>query len=178
MSTIRVLQGVGTGPTALAAYDAALAEAGVHDYNLVEVSSVVPADAALTVADSAPDLGPVGNRLTVVQSEATVAPSSAGDNAEVGAGAEAGADESSADRAVAGIGWARSADGPGIFYETAGDDEETVRESIRTGLDHGVSLRNWSVADSDVVIEGADARPNAHATAVVLAAYGRSEPIL
>ncbi|MEF8907067.1 MAG: pyruvoyl-dependent arginine decarboxylase, partial [Haloarculaceae archaeon] len=40
MSVIRVVWGSGTGPTGTAAYDAALAEAGVHDYNLVTVSSV------------------------------------------------------------------------------------------------------------------------------------------
>ena len=48
MGTIRVVRGTATGPTATASYDAALAAANVHDYNLVSVSSVIPADAYAT----------------------------------------------------------------------------------------------------------------------------------
>jgi arginine decarboxylase len=40
MGSIRIVRGTATGPTAMAAYDAALAAAGVHNYNLVSVSSV------------------------------------------------------------------------------------------------------------------------------------------
>lgn len=71
MNTIRVVPGTGTGPTALAAYDAALADAGVHNYNLIRVSSVVPAESRIEVLDTAPDLGPAGNRLTVVEARTT-----------------------------------------------------------------------------------------------------------
>jgi len=118
MSVIRVVWGSATGPTATAAYDAALAEANIHNYNLVTVSSVVPADPPLEVVGTAPDLGPVGNRLTVVQSKATVSP-----------------EES--EPAVAGIGWARSDSGRGIFYEEAGSDHESVSEAIEAGLAAG-----------------------------------------
>ncbi|PSP40313.1 pyruvoyl-dependent arginine decarboxylase, partial [Halobacteriales archaeon QH_10_70_21] len=74
MGTIRVVWGTATGPTAMASYDAALAAANVHDYNLVSVSSVIPADATVEVVGEAPDLGPAGERLTVVEGRATVAP--------------------------------------------------------------------------------------------------------
>ncbi len=57
MSTIRVVWGTATGPTALAAYDAALAEAGVHNYNLISLSSVIPTEPAIEVTGTAPDLG-------------------------------------------------------------------------------------------------------------------------
>ena len=67
MDTIRIVWGVGDGPTEMASYDAALADAGVHNYNLVTVSSMIPAGAEIEVADTAPYLGPPGNRLTVVQ---------------------------------------------------------------------------------------------------------------
>ncbi|MFC6727007.1 pyruvoyl-dependent arginine decarboxylase, partial [Halobium palmae] len=67
MSTIRVVAGVGTAPTEMASYDAALADAGIHNYNLVPVSSVVPGDATVAFVGTAPDLGPAGNRLTVVE---------------------------------------------------------------------------------------------------------------
>lgn len=159
MSTIRVAWGTATGPTAMAAYDAALAEANLHDFNLVTVSSVVPAGADVAVVGTAPDLGPAGDRLTVVQSRADREP---------------GATEPG----VAGLGWARSADGPGILYEATGTDPDVVRERIKAGLEHGVDLREWDVADSDVVVREVEPDHTAHATAVVLAAFGESEPIV
>jgi arginine decarboxylase len=158
MSTVRVAWGSGTAPTAMAAYDTALSAAGGHDYNLVTVSSVVPADATLEVAETLPDLGRAGDRLTVVQSRAARAP-----------GADA--------PGVAGLGWALSADGPGVLYEASGADVAAVRTEIRAGLDHAVGLRDWSVADGDVVTETVEPTPADHACAVVLAALGSGEPI-
>ena len=160
MGTIRVVWGAATGQTAMASYDAALAGANVHDYNLVQVSSVIPAGASLEVADEAPGLGPAGQRLTVVQSRDTVAPA--------------------ADRpAVAGIGWARSADrGPGIFYEAAGGTAAAVREEIEAGLDHGTSLRDWTVAERQTEVRATDDDAEAFTTQVVCAVYGDADPIV
>jgi len=159
MGVIRVVWGTATAPTAMSSYDAALAAADVHNYNLVPVSSVVPADATVEAVGEAPDLGPTGERLTVVEGRATVAP---------------GTD----DRAVAGLGWVRDADGPGLFYEASGTDSEAVRREIADGLAAGRELREWSFDDegSRVVATGADAE--AYATAVVLAVYGESTPLL
>ncbi|MFB6074277.1 MAG: pyruvoyl-dependent arginine decarboxylase [Haloarculaceae archaeon] len=156
MSLIRVVRGTATGPTELAAYDAALAEAGVHNYNLVTLSSVIPAGPAIEVVGEAPDLGPPGQELRVVQSAATAAPG---------------------ERAAAGVGWARTADGPGIFYEVDGADQAAVRAEIREGLAAGRELRDWAFETESVVVESAG-DPDAHAAAVVLAAYGESRPVL
>ena len=159
MSTIRVVWGGATGPTAMASYDAALAAAAVHDFNLVTVSSVVPADVPIAVEGTAPDLGPAGERLTVVQSRDTVGPE--GERP-----------------AVAGLGWARSADdGPGIFYEAAGDDEAAVRERIEAGLDYGAGLRDWDVAERTVEVRSSEAALEGYTTQVLLAVYGDSDPI-
>lgn len=158
MSTVRIAWGSGTGPTEMAAYDTALAAADAHDYNLVTVSSVVPADASVEAVGTLPDLGPAGDRLTVVQSLASRAP-----------GADA--------PAVAGLGWALSADGPGVLYEASGRDAPEVRAAIQDGLDHAVGLRNWTVVESDVVVERIEPAPDAFGCAVVLAALGRGEPI-
>ena len=159
MSTIRVVWGGATGPTAMAAYDAALAAANVHDYNLVTVSSVIPAGPDLEVVGTAPDLGPAGNRLTVVQSRETVAP-----------GSDA--------PAVAGIGWARSASGRCIFSEATGGDPGAVRETIESGLAHGRGLRDWEFVASDVLVRETPPDPEAFTTTVVCAVYGESTPIL
>ncbi|MFB6097247.1 MAG: pyruvoyl-dependent arginine decarboxylase [Haloferacaceae archaeon] len=156
MTTIHVAGGVATGPTAMASYDAALAEANLHNYNLVPVSSVVPADATVERVESAPDLGPAGNRLTVVQARATT----------TGPG-----------RVSAGLGWT-TGPGPGLFYEAAAEaDAETIRERVEQGLAAGRALRDWEFEDERVEIASVDAEAGVYTTAVVLAAYGESEPI-
>jgi arginine decarboxylase len=159
MATIRVVWGTATGPTAMASYDAALAAANVHDYNLVTVSSVIPAEATVDPVGTAPDLGPAGEALTVVQSRRTVGPEEAGP-------------------ASAGIGWSREPDGPGIFYEAGGDDPEDVRRRICEGLADGRRLREWDFDAEEVVVKTADADPDAYTTTVVVAVYGDSWPLL
>lgn len=156
MSTIRVVWGTATGPTALASYDAALAAAGVHNYNLVTLSSIIPAGPAIEVVGSAPDLGPPGAALEVVQSAVTAAPG---------------------ERGAAGIGWARSEGGPGIFYEVEGTDPDAVRAEIREGLAAGRELRDWAFVGEDVHVESV-APEDTYASAVVLATYGESRPVV
>lgn len=159
MSTIYVVRGVGTAATAMASYDAALSAANVHNYNLVTVSSVIPAGATVERVDTAPDLGPAGNRLTVVESRATVA-------------------RGAADRVCAGVGWT-TGPGPGLFYEASGTTPETVRETIEIGLSEGRSLRDWTFDAEDVAVASSEVSDaDRYTTAVVLAVYGRSEPIL
>lgn len=159
MGTIRIVWGTATGPTAMASYDAALADANVHNYNLVSVSSVIPAVATIDVAGEAPDLGPAGERLTVVEGRSTVPPDGA-------------------DTAAACLGWTREADGPGIFYESSGTTPEIVRRRVETGLDSGRALREWDFGDDDHRLVVADADPEQYTTALVLAVYGESEPIV
>jgi len=159
MSTIHVAGGVGVAPTAMSAYDAALADANLHNYNLITVSSVIPADATLELVDAAPDLGPAGNKLTVVQGKTVAGP------------------ESDGEPIATGIGWA-TGPGPGLFYEASGTDPEAVEAEIRRGLDAGCELRDWEITDRDVHLSTADPVAGSYTAAVVLAAYGRSEPIL
>jgi arginine decarboxylase len=164
MASIHVAGGVGVAPTEMAAYDAALADANLHDYNLVTVSSVVPADATVERVERAPDLGPAGNRLTVVQSKRVVAPD------------ELDADDAPAE-IVAGLGWT-TGPGPGLFYEVSGTDPEAVRKRIHEGLDAGGELRDWELPDRELHLESAVPVADAHTCVVVLAAYGHSEPIV
>ena len=59
---IRVSTGSGAGPTRLAAFDTALFDAGVAGYNIVRLSSVIPAYAEVReVAGSDQITGAVGN---------------------------------------------------------------------------------------------------------------------
>lgn len=158
MSMIRVVWGSASAPTAMASYDAALAAAGLCNYNLIPVSSVIPADVTVEPVGTAPDLGPAGNRLTVVEARATTA----------GPG-----------RVSAALGWARSETGPGLFYEAAGEtDAEDVTRRVREGLTAGQKLREWSFDEPTTRVESASVDSGTYTTAVVLAAYGKSEPIV
>lgn len=158
MGTIRVVWGTATGPTKIASYDAALAAANVHNYNLVTVSSVIPAATPVEAVGTAPDLGPVGNRLTVVEARHT----------DTGPG-----------HVSAGLGWATSNGGPGLFYEASGvADEADVRERLQRGLDAGRDLRDWAFTDEQYQVVTTEAAPGTYTTAVVLAVYGQSEPIV
>ncbi len=167
--TIRVVTGTGAGPTTTAAYDAALLDAGVGNYNLVTVSSVLPAGATVEAPGTAPSLGATGDRLTVVQARAV------------------------GDRVGAALAWGRTPDGEGLFYEGSarvdpgtasvdGDDldERALREAER-GLTAGFDARDWTVADRDSIAgdavppdpdPDADADTAQHAAAVALAVYG------
>jgi arginine decarboxylase len=158
MSTIYVAAGTGSGPTEVAAYDAALADAGVHNYNLVTVSSIVPSEATVTDVDVVPDRGPAGDRLTVVEARTTTA---------------------AAGPIAAGLGWA-TGPGPGLFYEAVGSDADAVRREIRDGLDAGRNLRDWTVTEESTLVATATGTsdPDEYVTALVVAAYGESEPIL
>ncbi|ELZ11049.1 pyruvoyl-dependent arginine decarboxylase [Halovivax asiaticus JCM 14624] len=159
MSTIRVVWGSATGPTEMAAYDAALVDAGIENYNLVAVSSVIPAGVPVVAVGTAPDLGPAGERLTVVEGRARAAgPTSVS----------------------AGLGWVESIDdGPGLFYEAAGEaDPDDVERRVREGIGAGADLREWDLGEANVHVEQARAESGAYAAAVVVAAYGESEPIV
>ncbi|MFP8956006.1 pyruvoyl-dependent arginine decarboxylase [Natrialbaceae archaeon A-CW3] len=159
MSTIRVVWGSATAPTKMASYDAALADAGVENYNLVAVSSVIPADAEVDPVGTAPDLGPIGDRLTVVEARATTA---------------------SVGTASAALAWVQSdrGRGPGLFYETAGEaDHESVEARVLEGLSAGQGLRDWAFDEPEVRVETVSGTVEGYATAVVLAVYGESEPI-
>lgn len=156
MSVIRVVWGTDSGPTELAAFDAALAAAGIHNYNLLTLSSVIPAEPSIEVVGTAPDLGPAGEELHVVESAATAAPGEA---------------------AAAGIGWARSESDRGIFYEVDGEDPEDVRAEIERGLAAGRELRDWTFVEEDVIVRSVEADEE-YASAVVCATYGRSRPAL
>lgn len=158
MAQIRVAWGTGRGPTRLSAYDAALAEAGVHDYNLIELSSVIPADASVEEVGTAPDLGPGGNGLHVVEASAV---GSRGPQSAV-------------------LAWAYSPDGPGLFYEAgASEPVDAVVDEALTGVEAGVELRERPYGEPETRAVTVDADDvEGYAAAVAIAAYGESEPLL
>lgn len=121
---IKLSAGIGTGPTKLAAFDAALNHAGVANYNLLRLSSVIPPKTTIKVASKALTKlpGNWGDRLYVVMAEERVDTP----NAE----------------AWAGIGWVQDKKtGKGLFVEHEGNSETSVRQDIKQSLEALMATR-------------------------------------
>lgn len=115
--TIRVSAGTGTGRTTLAAFDAALADAGVSNFNLVRLSSIVPPGSRVLEVDGDDQLrGDHGDAMYCVYARAHA----------LLAGHEA----------WAGVAWSRRDDGSGagLFVEHEGPS----REQVSTDLTHSL----------------------------------------
>lgn len=154
---IQIATGAGIGPTELAAFDAALLDAGIANFNLIYLSSVIPPMCQIEISpdDVAQVEGVWGDRLylVVAQERAT----------------EPGRE------AWAGIGWVQDEeDGSGLFVEHHGDSELIVRSDIERSLGalcsgRGVELGLVRMAVRGVRCEGEPA------CALVAAVFG-TEP--
>ncbi len=110
---ITVRSGSGTGRTLLSAFDNALQGAGVADFNLVTLSSVIPP--ASRIRNVAGVLsGGHGDLLFCVRAQAFA--------------------ERPGDEAWAGLGWCVDETGGGLFVEHHGDSEQSVVEQIELSL--------------------------------------------
>lgn len=114
---IRISRSQGSGPTRLAAFDAALVAAGLENFNLVPLSSIIPVGSSVEVVAPADQLrGVHGDLLYCVYaaSYATVP------------GTEA----------WAGIAWGLRYDesGSGLFVEHAGPTEQAVNADLSATL--------------------------------------------
>jgi arginine decarboxylase len=149
---IRVFSATGTGPTPLAAFDRALQGGGVHDTNLIVLSSVVPKGATVTRGTAEAGEFTVGDRLFCVMAEQRA----------IEPGGEA----------WAGLGWAVDPGGRGgLFVEGHGHSEHQVRFDLEQTLDALVADRPWiDPATKDLELSGAtcDGHP---VCALVMAIY-------
>ncbi len=127
---IQLSEGVGNGPTELAAFDQALVHAGVANYNLIYLSSVLPPDSNVTVARQPVkpvNIGGWGDRLYVVMAQKRTSQR----NQEVWAG----------------IGWVQDPKTKqGLLVEHEGTSESEVREDIHHSL--AALARNRNMAFS------------------------------
>jgi len=118
--TIEVTSGAGSGPTTLAAFDAALQDAGIADFNLIPLSSVIPRGSevrtsGIRTVDRLPRTPRWGDRLYVVLAAAPV--------------------EKPNEEAWAGLGWVQvAATGEGLFAEHHGASEHQVAADIHATL--------------------------------------------
>lgn len=117
MLSIRVSGGAGAGRTPLSAFDAALRAAGVENFNLVRLSSVIPPRAEVReVAGDDQLRGDWGDRLYCIYAEQHAAVRG--------------------EQAWAGIGWVFRSDAGagGLFVEHSGPSREFVQQSITDSL--------------------------------------------
>jgi arginine decarboxylase len=122
--TIRVSAGTGAGRTTLGAFDAALAAAGVSDFNLVRLSSVVPPGSRILEVPGPEQLrGDHGDALYCVYARAHAS--------------------LPGHEAWAGLGWSLRDDGSGagLFVEHDGPSHEQVTTDLRHSLEDLAATR-------------------------------------
>ena len=152
---IRIATGTGIGPTPLAAFDAALGDAGVANYNLICLSSVIPPHARIERARHVTRTEDYGRRLYVVLSQMR----------ETRAG----------HRACAGIGWLQQhQDGRGLFVELHDSRRDRLQHDIErtlTSMQHQRGVR-YGAVDSMIAEARCERDP---VCALVIAVY-KCEP--
>jgi arginine decarboxylase len=118
---IILTQGQGSGRTPASAFDAAMLDAGIGNYNLVRVGSAVPPGSAVTAAKYEPPSGQWGNRLYVVLASGVALITQT--------------------EMWAGIGWVQAKDGRGLLVRHTDPSQENVVNEIQTSLTDMVGRR-------------------------------------
>lgn len=154
---IRITSGVGSGPNTLAAFDGALRAAGIANFNLLRLSSVIPTGAVLerpTGASPSP-AGGWGDRLYVVLAELRITDPS--------------------HEAWAGIGWVQDDEsGRGLFVEHEGYNRAEVERDIEASLASLCAGRSQSFGPPQMHVVGT---PHlGQPTCALVAAVYESEP--
>ena len=122
---INVSRGTGSGPTPLAAFDAALVDAGVANYNLLCLSSVIPPNAVIRHSKPTARSDDFGRRLYVVMSQMRQCEPRR--------------------QAHAGIAWIQEGDsGLGLFVELHDENRDRLEHDLHRTLE---SMRRHRDAD-------------------------------
>lgn len=111
---IHIVAGVGVGPTELAAFDEALIMAGIANFNLIYLSSIIPPGSEIVESPYTQASDEYGQRLYVVMAKKT--------------------EWRSGQMAAAGIGWVQYKDGRGLFVEHSGADPGLVESQLTDTL--------------------------------------------
>jgi arginine decarboxylase len=131
MMEITICSGTGTGETTLAAFDNALKNAGIYNYNLVKLSSIIPPRAVIKTGKYEA-VDEFGNKLYVVLAEERT--------------------DLLGRSIAAGIGWYQWDDGRGVFAEhhdiiealNAKEAEKNVQKKLETTVRNLCEFRNIS----------------------------------
>lgn len=151
--------GIGEGPTKLAAFDSALNNAGIANYNLIRLSSVIPPNSDLIELKSPISHiempGNWGDRLYVVMADMRVSTL----NTE----------------AWAGVGWVQDKNTKkGLFVEHEGYSEAAVRKDITQSLEGLMETRNVDFGPIHMSLAGITCKQKP-VSALVCAVYQASD---
>lgn len=147
--SIGIRTAAGNGRTLLSAFDAALLKAGVANFNLIRLSSVIPQPAVLSWTND-PLPGRHGDKLYCVYAAAFA--------------------EHPGETAWAGIGWVRDAAGNGLFVEHSAGSEDDLRELIHLSLEDLARNRGGGYGEVETAIVSAH-HGDRPACALALASY-------
>ena len=136
---IYVTTGTGEGPTPLAAFDAASIDAGVPNYNLLYLSSVIPANCVVRRARYVAQSDEYGFRLYIVMARQE--------------------EQRQGKSAWAGLGWTQEQNcGRGLFVEIHGSERGQVESDIRMTLESMIDNRPLSYGPIESEIVGIECR--------------------
>jgi arginine decarboxylase len=150
---IEILKASGHARTPLAAFDIALSKIGLHDANLITLSSVIPAATTVVRRASTAHKHAIGDRLYCVLACHMTPPRHP---------------------AAAGLAWCQSEDGSGVFIESHGASDDEVADELEVGLADMLKCRPeraWEQPEFEIATEG----PSDCATSVVTVAVYDSE---
>lgn len=147
---IELVWGTGEGQTSLSAFDAALADAGIHNYNLVTLSSIVPEGATVVERGTHDRAWGVGELVGVVlaENESTV----------------------TGETIAAGLGWATAEEG-GVFFEATSESRRNVEELVTRGVRSGKRQRESWTWDDGIETKIAEHTVEENGAAIVSAVY-------
>ena len=106
---ILIVSGTGKGKTKLAAFDAALQDAGIANFNLIYLSSIIPAGSKIVCGKY--NSNGYGNKLYVVMSKCFQVVKNK--------------------YAWAGLGWVQDKFGRGVLVEAGGESKRKVKDEIK-----------------------------------------------
>lgn len=148
---IYVTSGTGEGPTPVAAFDAALINAGIANYNLIRLSSVIPVGSVIQRTKYIASPNEYGYQLYVVIARHD--------------------EKQQGKTAWAGLGWTQDKDsGCGLFVETGGSDRSQLEKYMQTTLEFMIASRHFPYGTIESEIVGLACRDKP-VCALVIAVY-------
>lgn len=160
---ITVVSTIGVGKTKLSAFDNALSEAGVNNYNLIVLSSVIPMHASVVKRTKmSKRVGAIGDRLYVVKADMR---------------------SSKQGKVIASaLGWYSFESGGGIFveHEASGSSKSAVKKRISGMIEQSIrdlcSFRNIPFQMEKMCMSTSISKVTTAPTCVLTIAVYKAEP--
>ncbi len=160
--TIHITTGRGKGKTLISAFDAALKKAGVYNYNLIQLSSIIPPLSVIKIGKYKEESLGYGDRLYIVKAERR--------------------SRESGKFIGAAIGWYQNSDGRGVFveHEEIGETKEAVEANLKKEIKNSMTdlcrHRNYPITEKKIKSKINITQVKDSAACVLVIAVFKSEP--